>query len=141
MLIWSAMGTRETRYRTSQLIFSSAHPLRRQLSATLLAGVIVALLAASGVLMRLIPGNWIGVLALVVGALFIRVYAGTSKLSSRIPSIVMCDLARETTVRWSFGAAELFCDAGILTAVAQRIGIKKNERGTIPRQPKLLSFG
>ena len=88
LLIWSAMGTRETRYRTNQLIFSSAHPLRRQLSATLLAGVIVALLAASGALVRLIlTGNWIGVLALVVGALFIPslaftlgVYAGSSKL-------------------------------------------------------------
>lgn len=84
LLIWSAMGTRETRYRTNQLIFSSAHPLRRQLSATLLAGVIVALLAASGVLLRLIlTGNWIGVLALVVGALFIPSLAFTLGVYAR----------------------------------------------------------
>jgi len=88
LLIWSAMGTRETRFRTTQLIFSSAHALRRQLSATLLAGIVVALFAASGVLVRLIlTGNWTGGLALVTGALFIPslaftlgVYAGTSKL-------------------------------------------------------------
>lgn len=96
LLIWSAMGTRETRYRTTQLIFSSAHPLRRQLSATLLAGIVVALLAASGVLVRLmLTGNWIGVLALVVGALFIPslaftlgVYAGSSKLFEVIYMLV-----------------------------------------------------
>jgi len=54
----------------------------------LLAGVVVALLAASGVLIRLIlTGNWIGIFALVVGALFIPslafssgVFAGSSKL-------------------------------------------------------------
>jgi hypothetical protein len=96
LLIWSAMGTRETRYRTNQIIFSSAHPLRRQLSATWLAGAIVALLAASGVLVRLIlAGSWIGVLALIVGALFIPslaltlgVYAGSSKLFEVIYTLV-----------------------------------------------------
>jgi hypothetical protein len=96
LLIWSAMGTRETRFRTTQLIFSSAHPLRRQLSATLLAGIVVALFAASGVLVRLIlTGNWMGVLALVIGALFIPslaftlgVYAGTSKLFEVIYMLV-----------------------------------------------------
>ena len=90
------MGTRETRFRTTQLIFSSAHPLRRQLSATLLAGIVVALFAASGVLVRLIlTGNWMGVLALVIGALFIPslaftlgVYAGTSKLFEVIYMLV-----------------------------------------------------
>ena len=96
LLIWSAMGTRETRYRTTKLIFSSPHPLRRQLSATLLAGVVVALLAASGVLIRLIlTGNWIGIFALVVGALFIPslafssgVFAGSSKLFEVIYMLV-----------------------------------------------------
>jgi hypothetical protein len=96
LLIWSAMGTRETRHRTTQFVFSSAHPVRRQLFATLLAGVVVALLAASGVLVRLIlTGNWIGVLALVVGALFIPslaftlgVYAGSSKLFEVIYMLV-----------------------------------------------------
>lgn len=88
LLIWSAMGVRETRYRTEQLVFSAAHPLRRQLSATWLAGVIVAMLAGSGVAVRLIlAGNWANVLTWTIGALFIPTLAlalgcwsGSSKL-------------------------------------------------------------
>lgn len=88
LLMWSAMGTRETRHRTDELIFSAAHALRRQLPATWLAGVIVAMLAGSGVAIRfLISGEWQNFLAWFVGALFIPslalacgVWSGSSKL-------------------------------------------------------------
>lgn len=88
LLIWSAMGVREARHRTEQLIFSAAHPLRRQLPATWLVGVIVALIAGSGMGMRLaIAGDWENLLAWMVGALFIPTLAlmlgcwsGSSKL-------------------------------------------------------------
>ncbi|PZR72182.1 MAG: hypothetical protein DLM73_13910 [Chthoniobacterales bacterium] len=88
LLIWSAMGTRETRLRTDQLIFSIAHPLRRQLPACWLAGVIIALLTGGGTGIRLlVAGDQMGLVAWTAGALFIPtmalalgVWSGSSKL-------------------------------------------------------------
>jgi hypothetical protein len=88
ILLWSSMGVRESRDRTSQLLFSAPHPLLRQLSAVWLAGVIVALLTGSGFAMRLLAaGNIRGLAAWLVGALFIPsfalslgVWSGSSKL-------------------------------------------------------------
>lgn len=87
VLVWSAMGVREARHRTEQLVFSTAHPLCRQLPATWLAGVIVTLLAGGGVAVRLLlAGEWVTLLAWAVGALFIPtlalalgVWSGSSK--------------------------------------------------------------
>jgi hypothetical protein len=88
ILIWSAMGTREARQRTGQLIFSTAHPLARQLPACWLAGVIVALMTGGGSALRLVlAGDGSGLAAWMVGALFIPtlalalgVWSGSSKL-------------------------------------------------------------
>jgi hypothetical protein len=88
LLIWSAMGTRETRLRTNQLVFSTAHPLRRQLPACWLAGVIIAVLTGGGTGVRLLfAGEQLGLLAWTVGAFFIPtmalalgVWSGSSKL-------------------------------------------------------------
>ncbi len=88
LLIWSAMGTRETRLRTDQLVFSIAHPLRRQLPACWLAGVIITILTGGGTGIRLlIAGDQLGLLAWIVGALFIPtmalalgVWSGSGKL-------------------------------------------------------------
>ena len=76
ILMWSSMGGREQTYRTEQVVFSAAFPLRRQLPAAWIAGVIVALVAISGVLVRLLlAGDIAGMLALVVGALFVPALA------------------------------------------------------------------
>jgi len=88
VLIWSKMGVRETRDQTSQLIFSAPHPIARQLLAVWLAGVGLALLTGSGFGGRLLfTGNWRGLLAWLIGALFIPtlaltlgVWSGSSKL-------------------------------------------------------------
>jgi hypothetical protein len=88
VLIWSKMGARETRDQTSQLIFSAPHPIARQLPAVWLAGVGLALLTGSGFGGRLLfTGNWRGLLAWLIGALFIPtlaltlgVWSGSSKL-------------------------------------------------------------
>lgn len=88
LLIWSAMGTRETRLRTDQLVFSTAHPLRRQLPACWLAGVIIALVTGGGTGIRLlVAGEQLGLIAWIVGAFFIPtmalalgVWSGSSKL-------------------------------------------------------------
>ncbi len=72
VLIWSGMGSRELRHNAQQMIFSSAAPLVRQLPATWLAGVIVALLTGSGVAIKLLGvGDLTGLLAWFSGALFI----------------------------------------------------------------------
>jgi hypothetical protein len=76
VLIWSAMGNRAVRYHTEQLFFSAPHPLRCQLPAAWLAGVIVALLTGSGVGVRLIlTGDWASAQAWTVGTLFIPTLA------------------------------------------------------------------
>ncbi|MDH5791794.1 MAG: hypothetical protein OEZ44_06370 [Candidatus Bathyarchaeota archaeon] len=88
VLIWSKLGTREARHRTDQLIFSSANSLTRQLPALWLSGVLLAIVTGSGVALNLaLHGDWLGVLAWVVGALFIPslalclgVWTGSSKL-------------------------------------------------------------
>lgn len=72
VLIWSVMGSRELRHNAQQMVFSSAAPLVRQLPATWLAGVIVALLTGSGVAIKLLGvGDGVGLLAWFSGALFI----------------------------------------------------------------------
>ncbi|HKV56682.1 MAG TPA: hypothetical protein VJO32_00310, partial [Ktedonobacteraceae bacterium] len=86
--IWSALGSRETRYQTRQIIFSTAHPVARQLSMQWLAGVVIALLTASGMIAHFILiSDWSGLLALGVGAIFVPalalaagVWTGNSRL-------------------------------------------------------------
>jgi hypothetical protein len=88
ILLWSAMGTREARHQTDQLIFSAAHSLRRQFPAVWLAGVIVAVLMGSGVALRLLlASDLAGLLGFAVGAVFISslalamgIWSGTGKL-------------------------------------------------------------
>lgn len=71
-LSWSAMGTREARYNTAQLLFSSPYPVTRQLPASLAAGTLIALLAMSGMMVRAgITGQWQYLVTLVVAGLFI----------------------------------------------------------------------
>ena len=88
LLIWSKMGTRERLFRTDQLIFSTAHPLRRQLPACWLGGVIIAVITGGGTGLRLfMAGEQLGLLAWTAGAFFIPtmalalgVWSGSSKL-------------------------------------------------------------
>jgi hypothetical protein len=87
VLLWSQMGVRELRDQTNQLLFSTPHPIARQLPAVWLSGVILALLTGSGFAVRLIVGgNVKGLLAWAIGALFIPtlalslgVWSGNSK--------------------------------------------------------------
>jgi hypothetical protein len=88
VLVWSAMGVRESRCATGQLIFSSARILPRQLPACWLAGVAVSLLMGAGAAARLLlAGQSSGVLAWATGALFVPslafslgIWSGTSKV-------------------------------------------------------------
>jgi hypothetical protein len=70
LLIWSEMGVRESRYRVDQLLWSAPAPLRRQLPAAWLAGVLLAFLLGGGAFIRFLaePALLVGFLA---GAVFI----------------------------------------------------------------------
>jgi hypothetical protein len=88
ILVWSPLGTREPRFDTGGLLFSAPRPLLRQLPATWMAGVLLAMLTGSGAAIHfLAKGDLAGVGAWLVGALFIPsmalalgVWSGTSKL-------------------------------------------------------------
>ena len=88
ILLWSQMGIREVQNRTNTLLFSAPNPLLRQLPALWLSGVLLALIMASGIMVRLLAaGDWMQVGALLIGALFVPslalalgVISGTSRL-------------------------------------------------------------
>ena len=72
ILLWSGMGNREGRHRTNQIVFSAAHPLRRQLPAIWLVGFVVTIITGGGVAARTIAsGQWDAFLAWGAGAVFI----------------------------------------------------------------------
>ena len=88
ILMWSAMGARESRFATSPLLFSSAHILSRQLPACWLAGVLIAALTGSAAAVRLLLAAdgagffaWcVAVVFLPAMALAFGVLSGSSKL-------------------------------------------------------------
>jgi hypothetical protein len=72
VFIWSSLGTREARHRTNALVFSSPHPLLRQLPAAWLSGFMLTVVVGSGVGLNLLHvGDWAALAAWVAGALFI----------------------------------------------------------------------
>jgi len=91
-MAWSMMGSRETHFRTSSLIFSAARPVRRQLPAVFLAGALLGLIMGAGQIIRLLITGDIGqVFALIVGAAFVSALAlvlGVSTASGRAFQIV-----------------------------------------------------
>jgi hypothetical protein len=76
ILLWSKLGSRESRYGTGPIFFSAPHPISRQLTATWLAGVALAVLAAVPIAVRFaIAGETQALLAWCVGAAFIPALA------------------------------------------------------------------
>jgi len=87
ILIWSALGTREARYGTDALLYSSPRPLSRQIPAIWLSGFCLAAVTGSGMLARLLmQGDLPGVEAWLIGALFIpslALFLGSAAGSSK----------------------------------------------------------
>jgi hypothetical protein len=72
VLLWSAMGAREARHGTEQIVFACPGILPRQLPAEWLAGVLIAVVTGGGVAARLlVAADYPGVLGWFAGALFI----------------------------------------------------------------------
>ena len=83
-LLLSRLGSREITTRCDDYIFSSPFPLLRQLPATLTASTVFMGVLALPVIMRLaILGDFYGVVAVLVGALFIPVTAITFGIVTR----------------------------------------------------------
>ncbi len=76
VLVWSGMGIREARFGVDQILFSTPHPLRLQIPAAWMGGVVVAMLTGAVVAVRfVIAAEWGSLLAWVVGACFIPALA------------------------------------------------------------------
>ncbi len=96
ILVWSAMGTRESRFGTRGLLFSSPRILLRQLPTCFLAGFVVAAIAGAGVAVRLLlAGQYAGLAAWLAGAFFLPslalasgIVSGTSKLFEALLTIL-----------------------------------------------------
>ncbi|MFZ0275170.1 MAG: hypothetical protein WB524_09275 [Acidobacteriaceae bacterium] len=72
ILVWSQMGSRESRYATGPLIFSAPYALQRQLPAVWIAGVLVTLAAGGGLAIRLLIARDLhGLAGFAVAACFI----------------------------------------------------------------------
>ena len=95
VLVWSQMGTREARFNTASLIFSSERSLSRQLPAVWIAGVVVAGVTNGGLAVRLlIAGDREGLLAWIACCLFVPslalalgIWSGTSKVFEAVYTV------------------------------------------------------
>jgi hypothetical protein len=95
VLVWSQLGTRESRFGTGPLMFSSPEPLRKQLTATLIAGILFTTVVTAGPGMRaLLAGDWGAIAAWAAAVVFVPTLAlalgawsGTSKTFEAIYTV------------------------------------------------------
>jgi hypothetical protein len=146
ILQWSKLGTRESRYGTGPIFFSAPHPVTRQLFATWLAGVALAVLAAAPVAVRLaIAGETHALLAWCVGAAFIPalalalgVWTGSGKffealytglcyaILQRVPPIDFMGAVPEATER---GYPRIYAALTVLLLGLALLGRRRQVRG------------
>jgi len=92
LTVWSAMGNREHKNNTSQMVFSSARPVRRQLPAAWLAGVLAtALLVIAGAVVFLTNGDLPGLTGWAGAVFFVPTLAlalGVSSSGDRMFEVV-----------------------------------------------------
>ena len=114
VLVWSQMGSREARYATQSLIFSSEGALTRQLPAVWIAGVVLALLTGGGFGLRaLLAADWHSFVPWLTGAAFHSQPGARARRVERIEQILSKRFTRsggtrvrQTTLRgWISSAA------------------------------------
>jgi hypothetical protein len=72
LTFWSNLGIREVKHHTEQIVFSTPHPLTRQLPIVWFTGVLLAFLITCPTLLRLaLTGAWPSVIGLLAGILFV----------------------------------------------------------------------
>ncbi|HTR24640.1 MAG TPA: hypothetical protein VMI10_11705 [Terriglobales bacterium] len=95
ILVWSQMGTREARFNTASLLFSSQRSLVRQLPAVWIAGLIVAAATNGGLAIRLLIAHdrpalaaWLACTLFIPSlALALGIWSGTSKVFEAIYTV------------------------------------------------------
>jgi hypothetical protein len=95
VLVWSQMGTREARFNTASLIFSSERSLGRQLPAIWIAGVLVAAATNGGFAIRLLMARdsagfwaWLACTLFVPSlAVALGIWSGTSKVFEAVYTV------------------------------------------------------
>lgn len=139
VLVWSGLGVREARHATQGLVFSAPHPLRRQIPATWLAGVSVAIISAGGFGLRLLfAGEWAHLLAFLVAAGFIPalalalgIWTGTSRTFELVYLLWwylivngawQLDFMGTTAQALAAGRPLIFLAAGILLFILAALG-------------------
>jgi len=76
LMLWSALGTRESRFGTSPVLFSSPRPLTRQLPAIWIAGLAISVVTGGGLGLRFLLGGDLAAFATwLAGAAFIPALA------------------------------------------------------------------
>lgn len=148
VLLWSALGTREARHATDQLLFSAPHPVRWQLPASWAAGVVLAGLTGSVIGLRLLlAGDAAAVAAWTVGALFIPtlalalgVWSGTSKFFEGFYTVLWYVGPLQHTPGLDFlGTTQAAIEAGaplgflVLTAVLAGLALAGHQRQLLAR--------
>jgi hypothetical protein len=90
--VWSGMGNRERKHHTSQMVFSSARPVMRQLPAAWLAGILVtALLTIAGAVFFLTNGDLSGLAGWAGAVVFVPSLAlllGVLSSGSRVFEVI-----------------------------------------------------
>jgi hypothetical protein len=72
VLIWSLLGVREVQYHAEAMVLSTPYPLGRHLPVIWLVGELVTFALGMGVFVRIaLAGDWGGLVAMVIGAIFI----------------------------------------------------------------------
>jgi hypothetical protein len=101
--IWSGLGSRERKYNTGQMVFSSAHPVLRQLPAAWLAGVLAtALVSIAGAAVLAANGDVAALAGCGVAVVFVPTLAlalGVVSSGSRVFEVVY-------TIWWFAGPME-----------------------------------
>lgn len=83
LALWSAMGSREIRYRTGEWVYASKSG-RRLLPATWLSGMLLSFLTSLGIAVRLlVEEQWGSLLGLLVAAVFVPTFALACGIWSR----------------------------------------------------------
>jgi len=122
LVIWSSMGTRELRFNTGQMLFSSPEPLTRQLPAVWLSGLLIAGISVSPILLRaLATGEGMYALTLIIGALFVPSLAlmfGILTRSKKMFEVVYLML-------WYIGSVDKLTALDILGTLEASVSVTK----------------
>ncbi len=122
LVIWSTMGTRESRFGTAPLLLSSPSPVRRQFPGIWLAGLLIAAVSAAGMIVRAgIAGEWLYAATLLAAVFLIPTVSlalGTLSGSRRLFEIIYLMV-------WYIGSIDHLAAIDLLGATDEAVSVAK----------------